>query len=151
MVTSSLAAKRIKTKKRDVSGIPKNKLPPIPERDICVYHWSPSKNRKQIERYGLRVGMKTLQGDWRPPYVCFSDDPVIAWALSGAMWPSIEEWDLWMVNVEDQTSFTGWEMILDTWYNTGRRFIKEYRVYTRVYKRDLHYIGTRRQDATDLR
>lgn len=133
----------MKTTRRDHSGAPKSRLPPIPKSDRILYHWSPTKNRASINKYGLDVGRKTLQGDWRPPYVCFSDDPYLAWVLSGRMWPDIKQWDLWMLNVENQTSFKGWEIITDTYINTNRSYIKEYRIYTRVYKRDLIYLGTR--------
>jgi len=58
------------------------------------------------------------------------------------MYPEIEEWDLWMCRLDAQTSFKGYEIITDT-YRTGRMFVKEYRVYHRVYKRDLIYVGSR--------
>lgn len=137
----------MKRTRKDVSGQPKNKLPPVPERDFILYHWSPTKNRGQITKYGLRIHRKTLQGLWRPPYVCMSDEPRLAWFLSGRMWPEIESWDLWMCYADDQTSFDGYEIITDTYKDSGRHFIKEYRIYTRVFKRDLHYLGSRLNGA----
>lgn len=133
----------MRRKVTDHSG--ENKLPDVPKPDLILYHWSPSKNRAQIERYGLRTHRKTLQGDWRPPYICFSDDPWLAWVLSGRMWPDIPSWDLWACNLNTQDSFQGYELILDTFPDTGRRYTKEYRIYTRVFKRDLNYLATRRQ------
>lgn len=127
----------------DHSGAPKSKLPPVPKRDLLLYHWSPKTNRKGILRVGLDVGKLSLQGDWKPPYVCFSDDPMLAWVLSGRMWPEIQAWDLWMCNMNTQTSFEGYEIITDTFFDTGRHYTKEYRVYSRVYKRDLVYLATR--------
>ena len=59
------------------------------------------------------------------------------------MYPDIEEWDLWMCHMAHQTSFEGYEIITDTYFNTGRTFVKEYRIYKRVYKRDLIYVGSR--------
>lgn len=135
----------MKTTRRDDSGAPKNNLPPAPPLDLILYHWSPVSNRQSIRKNGLTVGKKSLQGDWRPPYVCFSDDPQLAWVLSGRMWPEIKEWDLWMCHVPSQTSFEHYEIITDTYVDTGRHYIKEYRIYTRVYKRDLVYLATRSQ------
>lgn len=131
----------MRTTRKDHSGA--SKLPPMPKSDRILYHWSPSSNRAQINRYGLRINLRSLQGDFRPPYVCFSDDPWLAWVLSGRMWPDIKRWDLWMCNVEHQTSFPHWEIITDTYIHTDRSYIKEYRVYCRVYKRDLILLATR--------
>lgn len=135
----------MRTTRKDDSGVPKNKLPPVPDLEVVLYHWSPSSNRKSIERYGLRTHRLTLQGSWRPPYVCLSDEPRIAWFLSGRMYPEIHDWDLWMCYVESQTSFEHYEIITDTYPDSGRHFVKEYRVYTRIFKRDLHYVGSRSQ------
>lgn len=131
--------------RKDHSGLPRNKLPPVPKLDLLLFHWSPVTNRDSINRIGLVPYKRTLQGEWRPPYVCFSDDPILAWVLSGQMWPGIKRWDLWMCNFEGQTSFDHYEIVTDTFVNTGRHYIKEYRIYTRVYKRDLHWIGARTQ------
>ena len=132
--------------RKDHSGLPKDKLPPVPKSDLIFYHWSPTAKRPSILRTGLETGKRSLQGNWKPPYVCFSDDPWLAWILSGRMWPNrYLRWDLWLCNVEMQTSFDHYEIITDTTIDTGRPFIKEYRVYTRVYKRDLIYIATREE------
>lgn len=114
-----------------------------PELEVVLYHWSPTTNRASIKHSGLVPGRLSLQGFWRPPYVAFSDEPLLAWFLSGRMFPEIKSWDLWQCYAEAQTSFDHWEIITDTYPDTGRRFTKEYRVYTRVYKRDLKYIGSR--------
>lgn len=135
----------MKTTIKDHSSFGNSNLPEVPPLDINLFHWSPSRNRNRIRHDGLKTGVKSLQGDWRPPYVCFSDDPILAWYLSGEMWPDIKEWDLWMCHVPSQTSFDHWEIILDTYYQTGRHYVKEYRIYTRVFKRDLHYVGSRSQ------
>ena len=128
---------------KDHSGLPLRMLPPVPKSHRILYHWSPTSNRRNIQKLGLVINRRTLQGEWRPPYVCFSDDPYLAWVLSGRMYPDIKSWDLWMCNLEHQTSFDHYELILDTYINTTRRYIKEYRIYTRVFKRDLHYLATR--------
>ena len=135
----------MKRTRNDISGTPKNKLPPVPELDLILYHWSPTTNRGNINRTGLLTHRRTLQGHWRPPYVCMCDDPKLGWYLSGRMWPEIPSWDLWMCYVPDQTSFDHYEIITDTFPDTGRHFIKEYRIYTRIYKRDLYYLATRTQ------
>lgn len=90
--------------------------------------------------------MKSLQGDWRPPHICFSDEPRLAWILSGFMHSEeIKEWDLWMVFSYDAEE---WEAIIDTFHDTGRKYVKEYRVYHRIFKKDVHYIGSRMGDLT---
>lgn len=108
--------------------------------DLCLYHWSPTSRRKGIERRGFVPRSISLQGDWRPPYTCFSDDPILAWSLSGRIHTEISEWDLWMVYPNDVKQ---WEIIFDTYYSTGRHYIKEYRVYHRVFKRHVHYVASR--------
>lgn len=133
----------MKITRKDDSGT-LNKLPKTPDLDLILYHWSPTRNRDRIRHDGLKPGVKSLQGDWRPPYVCFSDDPNLAWILSGAMWPEIKEWDLWMCHVPT-SDIEHYELILDTYRDTGRHYVKEYRVYSRVYKRDLIYLATRSQ------
>lgn len=135
--------RRIRT---DHSGTPKNKLPKVPELDLIIYHWSPTSNRASINKIGLDINRKTLQGVWRPPYVCFSDDPKLAWYLSGRLWPEINSWDLWMCHVSSQNSFDHYEVITDTYVDSGRHYIKEYRVYSRIYKRDLYYLGTKTKE-----
>ena len=86
----------------------------------------------------------SLQGDWRPPYVALSDEPLLAWQLSGRMFPDVPSWDLWLVYHEAQSSYDGCEIITDTYPDTGRTFVKEYRVYTRIFKRDVAYVATRK-------
>lgn len=105
-----------------------------------MYHWSPTTRRKQIERYGFRPGMLSVDRAWRPPLICFADSPSLAWSLSGANHNTIPSWDLWQVwsNV-----VSGREEIYDTYPDTGRSYIKEYRVYERIFKRDIWYVATR--------
>jgi hypothetical protein len=138
----------VRKTRNDHSGAPKRRLPPVPKEDLILYHWSPTANREKIKHDGLKPGSKSLDGLWKPPYICFSADPSLAWQLSGRMYPEIELWDLWACNMDHQDSFDHYEIITDTYIETGRSFIKEYRIYTRIYKRDLDYIATRRQDGT---
>lgn len=134
-------------RRKDDSGLARSKLPPVPDPIRTFYHWSPSRNRKQIEKVGLLTHrISNMPGwKWRPPYVCFSDNPMMAWSLSGDMYPEIKSWDLWVCYPDVQTSFEGWEVVTDTYPRSGETFVKEYRVYSRVYKRDLKYVATRTQ------
>ncbi len=136
----------MKRTRKDDSGQPKRNLPSIPKLDLVLYHWSPTTNRASIKRLGLVTHRKTLQGDWRPPYIAFSDDPWLAWSLSGDMFPEIKSWDLWLCHFPSQTSFDHYEIITDTFRDTGRHFVKEYRIYCRVFKKDLVYLATRGEE-----
>ena len=107
-----------------------------------LYHWSPSKRRKGIGRYGLVPGKKSVCGAWRPPYVAYALDPLSAWQMSGEIHPEIPEWDLWAVH---SGAFRGVETIL---YDD--RSIREVRVYEPAPGRELFFVGTRQQ-ATGAR
>lgn len=109
-----------------------------------LYHWSPTNRRKQITRYGLRVSMWSTDRVWKPPMVCFAANPELAWVLSAGTprGKAVESWDLWVMWSDVPAGF---EEITDTYPDTGRSYIKEYRVYERVMKRDLWFVGTRTQ------
>lgn len=134
----------MKTTRKDHSGA--KKLPKKPDLEVVLYHWTPTTNRNRINRLGLVPGRLSLQGEWRPPHICFADDVHLAWHLSGRIHTDIPEWDLWQCYPENQTSFDHWEIITDTYPDTGRTFVKEYRIYTRIFKRDLIYVGSRSQE-----
>lgn len=105
-----------------------------------LFHWSPSSRYKGICRYGLKPGCWSTDRLWRPPYVAFAGWPSLAWALSGGG-PARDldhpSWDLWMVwtsrvrGYEELRLFDGDDGAL------------EYRVYERIYKRDVWYVATR--------
>jgi hypothetical protein len=106
-------------------------MPEIARADIfCLYHWSPVRNRGQIKRYGLRPLMWSRDREWKPPYICFSENPALAWQLSGHD-DGPQDWDLWMT-YSDVAS--GMEAITDTYPDTGITYVKEWRVYERIYK-----------------
>lgn len=110
------------------------------DRGLSLYHWSPTRNRKQIIRRGLIPGRRpTVHAtpDWRAPYVCFGDTVAWAWQLSGdqASAPS-GSWDLWETRIGDLTD----PKILPTDDVNG---IHEVRTMHRVYKRHLWLVGTR--------
>lgn len=74
---------------------------------------------------------------WKPPYVAYSDAPSMAWVLSGAIHPEVSDWDLWMTWSDTPS---GLEVLpLDGDHNV----VKEVRIYERVFKRDLWYVGSR--------
>lgn len=122
-----------------------SKATPIP-----IYHWSPVERRKQIIHYGLRPGSRTTVAvdpndefydalkQWRAPYVSFATSPSLAWGLSGDMRPDIKEWDLWQTDTGRLDG--GFERL---GFQDGQA---EIRVYYRIYKRDLWWVGTRRRD-----
>ena len=103
--------------------------------DFALYHWAPTERRKQIIRYGLRPGSRSSCGEWKPPYICFADGPKQAWNLIGRFRPYIAEWDLWWTH---SGAVGGYEIVPD---DSGEP--REYRVYQRVFKRDLWLVGTR--------
>jgi len=111
--------------------------------DLCLYHWSPRARRNGILRSGFVPGSNSLAREWKPPYICFSDNADLAWYLSGRIHPEIKDWDLWMVYPSQ--GIDRWELIFDTYPESGRHYIKEYRVYERIYKRHVQYIGSRSQ------
>lgn len=63
-----------------------------------------------------------------------------AWLLSGAMSRTFDlsdiRWDLWEVDVREQDGYE--ELFYD---DTGR--VKEIRVYERIYKRNVWFVGER--------
>lgn len=106
-----------------------------------LYHWSPRERRPSILRLGLVPGRLSRCGNWRPPYVAFSDEPVLAWRLSGALDDGEGWWDLWQV---ETAVLHGYEVIFDHDPDTGQHFPKEFRVYERTYKRDVVWVAERR-------
>lgn len=109
--------------------------PPYFGDDLMLFHWSPTERRKSINRTGLVPGSRSVCGLWRPPYVAFADTPSLAFSL--ARHREVESWDLWMTWLSRIASV---EQLPDDRDDT----CKEYRVYERIYKRDLWLVGTRR-------
>jgi hypothetical protein len=107
---------------------------------FLLYHWSPKSRRKSIKKYGLCPGSISRCRKWKPPYVCFSNTPSLAWALSGALDNKEREWDLWMTWSDIPS---GYELL----QKTKNQDTAEYRVYERIYKRDIWYVGTRENSA----
>lgn len=104
-----------------------------------LFHWSPTANRGQINRYGFRPGMLSTDRLWRPPMTCFAGSPSLAWELSGRRRPDIPAWDLWQI----WSDVCGMELIFNTYVDSGESYVQEYRVYERVFKRNVWYVATR--------
>lgn len=102
-----------------------------------LYHWSPTSRRTSIKRTGLVPGKLSVDGSWRPPYVCLSTDPLIGWDLSGRLHPEVAQWDLWGVRLAEGHHV---EVLYDDRYDD---LIKEIRIYDRVYKRGVSYLASR--------
>jgi hypothetical protein len=110
-----------------------------PKEILTWYHWAPLDRRKRIKKVGLLPGSWSTDRMWKPPYICLAQTAEIAWSLSGAMprGQLVKNWDLWEVWVGDQPGF---EII----YEDSFDHIKEIRVYERIYKRNIWYVGSRR-------
>lgn len=121
-------------------------LTPPPLKDMPpLFHWSPTPRRRQINRYGLRVGQRPVQHPpgWRAPYVCFAETPSWAWALSGQFAEREHRpgsWDLWQVNVNGKRG-----EVLESGDDKHRWH--EVRVHERLYKAQMWFVGTREISA----
>jgi hypothetical protein len=136
-----------------MSGIPADRRVKVKGRaavrsEIPFFHWSPASVRPRIEHDGFLPGSWSLGREWRPPYVCFSDNPQTAWNLSGDIHPEIRVWDLW----QTWSYLTrGYEIIFDHYLDKERgwtEYAKEYRVYDRIWKRNIWFVATR--DVTSV-
>jgi hypothetical protein len=104
---------------------------------FLLYHWSLISRRKQILKRGLCPGSKSRDHEWNAPYICFAASPSMAWALSAGMSNKEQQWDLWMMW---SNSVKGYEKL----FQDGTKNPTEYRIYERVFKRDIWYVGTRK-------
>lgn len=108
--------------------------------EIFLYHWSPTKHRKQIIRRGLIPGRKPVThpaSGFRAPAICFGDSPRWAWGLSGDQDSAPSgSWDLWQTHVGDLTE----PYVMPRSDYNG---IHEVRTEHRVFKKHLWLIGTR--------
>lgn len=110
---------------------------------MMLYHWSPRARRKQIERYGLRPGMRstTTTEPLGAAVICFADSPSWAWCLSGGMrWTPAGEWDLWQTSLDRLTA----PVVLAT--DNRPTGLYEVRTEHRLYKRDLWWVGSRTKE-----
>jgi hypothetical protein len=108
-----------------------------------LYHWSPRTRLNSIKRLGLvpkKSPVLLTEGEgeddgFRQGGVCFSLDPATAWAYSHAVFKVPGTYDLWQVWLESSDEVH----ILPMW---GDRII-EVRVFNRIRKARLHWIGER--------
>lgn len=109
---------------------------------LMLYHWAPRVRRKQIERYGLRPGMRstTSTGPLGAAAICFADSPSWAWALTLRGRGHIGEWDLWQTSLDRLTS----PIVLAT--DDRPSGLYEVRTEHRVFKRDLWLVGSRTKE-----
>lgn len=103
---------------------------------FLLYHWSPASRRKQILKEGLCPGKLSRCGQWKPPFVCFCKSPSAAWGLSAMMENENCWWDLWMTY---SNTLNGYETLALGQDHTPT----EYRVYHRIKKGDIWYVGSR--------
>jgi hypothetical protein len=109
-------------------------------RPFMLYHWSPVVNHDSILRRGLCIKHRSINGEWRPPYICFAPTPSLAWALSATHNRHIKKWDLWCCWND---SVSGYEKLFQGDKNWPKTWPTEYRVYERIPKSRLWYVGTR--------
>ncbi len=106
-----------------------------------LYHWSPRRVRRQIDKYGLlpsRRPASAMAGDddgFRQPMICFATTPATAWAYSNEVWKLPGTWDLWEVYLLPTDE-------VHPMPHFGDRLV-EVRVANRIYKRRLHWVGER--------
>ena len=107
-----------------------------------LFHWSPSDNRVDILRKGLKVyskAKKHSRGCW--PYICLSPRPSLAWGLSAGIRAGdkendpIEEWDLWEVRLPDDAEVH----VREFWWPK----VEEFKVYTSIPPDCLWFAGQR--------
>lgn len=108
------------------------------KRPFLLYHWSPVERRSKILRYGLRTNVPSRCGEWKPPYICFSDSPSMAWILSANMADTPGEWDLWMMWSNVPSKLTRRNDL-----KNGRGRPTEWRVSESIPKRAIWYVGQR--------
>jgi hypothetical protein len=110
--------------------------------NTLLYHWSPVERRERIETEGLVPGSWSTDALWRPPYLCFSDSPSLAWALSPMMprGQAYRHWDLWMVWSK---KIARYETVLFEVGELDPGAIKEYRVFETIPHERLWFVGTR--------
>lgn len=113
-----------------------------PKGILTWYHWAPTERRKRINKLGLLPGSWSTDKEWKPPFICLAQTPETGWNLSPEMprGKLVKDWDLWEVWVAEQDGF---EIIYGDTYDN----IKEIRVYDRIYKRNIWYVGSRRNDT----
>lgn len=107
----------------------------MPRKPFLLYHWSPSERREKIKRRGLRLACSPVTHSQRYQYLCWSDSPSLAWALSGTHSEVEGEWDLWM-------AWSDWIGRIKRRTDLGHP--TEWRSFENVPKSKIWLVGTRR-------
>jgi hypothetical protein len=103
------------------------------------YHWAPTERRERIKKVGLVPGQWSRDRLWKPPYICLSARPSLAWSLSGGMnyKNDHKNWDLWEVWTHEQSGYE------ELYFDDDTTDVKEIRVYERIFKRNVWYVASR--------
>lgn len=109
-----------------------------------MFHWSPLDLRPLIDRKGLCPHSLSREGEWHPPYLCFSRSPSHAWALSGQSQTDVEWWGLWMVWSYIPSDI---QILQD---NVDADELDEYRVYEPISPDDIWFVGIRSIQDEDM-
>lgn len=107
--------------------------------NFALYHWAPRSVRHRIIHSGLLPNSISSCGEWKPPYVCLAEGPKLAWDLIGRHRRNIKHWDLWWTTSADCAPY-------EVLYFDTNGEPKEYRVYHRIYKRNLWLVGSRENE-----
>jgi hypothetical protein len=106
-----------------------------PKRLFPLYHRSPSDRREKIARRGLRLACSPVTHSQKFQYLCWSDSPSLAWALSATHSEVEGDWDLYMTW---STHIGRIERRTDLGHPT------EWRSFENVPKAKIRFVGTRR-------
>lgn len=110
---------------------------------FALYHWAPTSRRASIRKHGLQIGRKHVAHSpgWQAGYLCFSDCPAYAWALSGDTLPP-RAWDLWLVRSCD---------IPDLRYREDHKGLTpaEYRTNRNIQPQALWFVASRGRQEVD--
>jgi hypothetical protein len=101
-----------------------------------LFHWAPAARRDAITDRGLHVSSDPATNTVRARYLCLSQTPSQAWALSAdACGEPGEEWDCWQVTLD-----RGDEVHVRAFW--GNR-IEEIQVHNDIPMSRLWLVGTR--------
>ena len=119
-----------------------------------VYHWSPSKNRENILREGLKIYNSTIEYEnpvtgkmeiWKPPYLCTATDP---WLALRYVLPMFDDADLPPLDLYCFDIIKSDDVIIR---NDRTWEIIEVRLLNSVSVDRLKYLATRDQSFCPLR
>lgn len=96
-----------------------------------IYHWSLRTRRSSILKRGLRINSLSVDGKWRPPYLCFSTSPKMALSL-------------FIFRRGGNTCVDLYEVWPEREWKIRRRddMAREIRVFNNIPKRRVHFVGS---------